>query len=729
MIYLRLFLCVFLAALCTDAIGASDTMTYPKPAEEEASDEEMGVLPAEANIPFNLILPIKYVAPLAGMLDSVSDSLTSGFQRACELYRQNRFEEALPLFTAESRSVGQLKDYALYYRMLVMLKMNNPIEAVESFINLENGSAPPFLVQRAALDLFAKNIPERPKDKIGLAGKALGKRNLPEFQYALAGFHLLIQDTASALGVYLTLLKGGERTIWADSAEDRYLTLAQGRFAPDNEARHDFCRYLEKRMEFDRLLFHALPASQKEGVFQERFLKMSFNAAFRTKQYVQAIKLLDRLSHFQGNDPFVLYKTAQCLERMKFYKAAFIKYRDYLQRYPSGDFGDNILWDAGRRMEGKKNYPEAIRYFRWIAAKYPRESFADKAAFRIGYCFYKNREYDSTLQAMADFLKSFKESSLAESAPFWMAKTWEAKNNVDSAAFWHAKTIEGNRYSFYAFRSEEILKAMKRDSLLIAMKPQQSVTAAEFYSMTETKRKSPKPGVPAGYRRGLMLIRCGLPLLALPELKESEGALSSDPQAYFRLLRLYEVNGFFYEAFRLSLRMMQRIKNADFARSPDELNKVFFPRYYGEAIDLECRKYGFDPLFIHSIIRQESTYDYKIVSPAGAIGLLQLMPATAAQVAKKMQLKFAPDSLFNPFYNLKVGIYHVIELMDRFNNSRELTLCAYNAGSAAASGWAQKNKDLEYDEFVEEIGYTETRNYVKKCMRNYFAYQELWGGN
>jgi len=171
---------------------------------------------------------------------------------------------------------------------------------------------------------------------------------------------------------------------------------------------------------------------------------------------------------------------------------------------------------------------------------------------------------------------------------------------------------------------------------------------------------------------------------------------------------------------------MQKTNDEKLSQCPPELLKIFFPRYYGEAIDVECKKYGFDPLFIHSIIRQESVYDYKIVSRAGAVGLLQLMPATAADVAKKMRIRFAPDSLFNPFYNLKVGIYHVIELMDRFNNSRELTLCAYNAGSTAARDWAQKNKDLEYDQFIEEIGYSETRNYVKKCMRNYLAYRALW---
>ena len=696
---------------------------------ENETNEESPDLPFE-NTPLKIILPIKYVNPIPDSIINLPKEETAPFCSAQVLFNRKAWNDALPIFTSISESKGLLKNYAKYFKILILLNLNKPIDAVQAYISLQAETIEPFLCQRALLALFNRNLPDKAEDQLKLAEKVIAKKNLPEFQYQLALLCLKAKDTSNAINNFLAILKSSETTMLSDSAYDNFLNYAKERFSPTDEQKYVFCRYLERRMKFEQLLFHSLPAAAKEGPYQEHFLRQSFNASYKIKRYKEALIILNRLNKFKNNEPYTLYKTAQCLEKMKFFIAAHFKHKEYLKKYPSGDFGDDILWDAGRRMEKKKNYPSAIKYYRRIATQYTKSSFADDAYFRMGYCFFKNNDYDSSIQVLSRFDRQFKESPLSDAVPYWIAKNWQAKNIKDSTIYYYLKTVEHNIYSFYAYRVRDILKTDVDSLRLDSIVKTPSLSIDKFYNEISFEKNS-KKGVwdNNNYTRGLMLLKVGCPDLALPELKVAETILIKDPVQYHNLTRIYETYGLFYDAFRMTLRMMMRIRDPDFAKSPVELRKMFFPRYYGEAIDLECKKYGFDPLFIHSIIRQESVYDYKIMSPAGAIGLLQLMPTTAADVAKKMQIKFAFDSLFNPFYNLKLGIYHIIELMDRFNGSHELTLCAYNAGTYVTRDWEQKGKSLSYDEFVEEIGYSETRNYVKKCMRNYLAYQDIWGAN
>jgi soluble lytic murein transglycosylase len=128
---------------------------------------------------------------------------------------------------------------------------------------------------------------------------------------------------------------------------------------------------------------------------------------------------------------------------------------------------------------------------------------------------------------------------------------------------------------------------------------------------------------------------------------------------------------------------------------------------------------------VSAVMRQESIFNPEIVSPAGAIGLMQIMPYTAKQLADDLKIPFFVDSLYNPAYNIKLGTYYLKQLLDTFNNNFVMVLSSYNAGPHNAKKWYEKNKQEEFDLFIEDIEFTETRGYVKKVMGNYWSYQEL----
>lgn len=132
-----------------------------------------------------------------------------------------------------------------------------------------------------------------------------------------------------------------------------------------------------------------------------------------------------------------------------------------------------------------------------------------------------------------------------------------------------------------------------------------------------------------------------------------------------------------------------------------------------------------DPALAHAIIRQESRFKPDAVSPAGAVGLMQLMPATATRTMKKHKLK--KGSLTHAATNVSIGTRHLKDLLDYFNGSMILAAAAYNAGVNAVENWLitfgdPRQSKIDAVDWVELIPYVETRNYVQRVLENYYCY-------
>jgi soluble lytic murein transglycosylase len=131
-------------------------------------------------------------------------------------------------------------------------------------------------------------------------------------------------------------------------------------------------------------------------------------------------------------------------------------------------------------------------------------------------------------------------------------------------------------------------------------------------------------------------------------------------------------------------------------------------------------------MLVAGLIRQESTFQPDALSPAGAIGLMQVLPRTAKRLARRLKLGYARSKLFNPEYNLLVGSLYLADLL-RGEGSPEAALAAFNAGEERVAGWRAERRFEEPAEFVESIPFTETREYVQIVMRNTEMYRLLHG--
>ena len=144
------------------------------------------------------------------------------------------------------------------------------------------------------------------------------------------------------------------------------------------------------------------------------------------------------------------------------------------------------------------------------------------------------------------------------------------------------------------------------------------------------------------------------------------------------------------------------------------------------AVEAEAREFGIDPLLFAAIVRQESTFDLEALSRAGARGLAQLMPGTAAQAARGLDVTLYPEWLTVPDLNLHLGAAHLAELLRRFGGRVEVAVAAYNAGAAPVTRWLARPGAEDPDQFIELIPFPETRGYVRSVLRNRDLYRALY---
>src|SRR5207253_8323921 len=136
---------------------------------------------------------------------------------------------------------------------------------------------------------------------------------------------------------------------------------------------------------------------------------------------------------------------------------------------------------------------------------------------------------------------------------------------------------------------------------------------------------------------------------------------------------------------------------------------------------------GLDPFLVLALIRQESLFEPEAVSPADAHGLMQLMLATARELARGTG-GYAPDRarLHEPALNIALGTTLLRRLLDRYDGSVAKALAAYNAGEDAVAKWERRSGSRAEDEFVELVSFRETRDYVKAVLRNYRMYARIY---
>jgi soluble lytic murein transglycosylase-like protein/TolA-binding protein len=454
--------------------------------------------------------------------------------------------------------------------------------------------------------------------------------------------------------------------------------------------------------------------------------------AFGREQWQKALDCYKKHDAAYGSESEVLMNAARACRNMGQSDQAQWWYDRHVERFPSHQKTQEILWLRAWNYEEAGQYKAAAAGYRNLFKTNGKRT--EEAYLRHALCYYRLKEYDSTAAHLEAFRKKFPQSSYLWAGMFWQGKSHVAKGRADEAYKVWGDIARLDPTDYYAHRARQLMgvdgdgaqaqaKGIFGEHFAAQVSEKEARAWLDKASLSSKKSLSAKDSV--DIKRGAALLAVANSEDADMFLYNFESNYSGNLQLQCDLANGYALAGNKAFSFRVARRLAWRIPMEYRDKAPLQVLSVLFPPFYSATISKYADRFGVDPLFVSSVMRQESIFDCQIVSPAGAVGLMQVMPATGKGIAQELKEPFAEDSLYNYEYNVRFGAYYLKKRSAQFDGDKVLVLCSYNAGAHNAVKWRDKNKKLEPDLFVEDIGFFETRGYVKKVMGNYWTYKAL----
>jgi soluble lytic murein transglycosylase len=227
--------------------------------------------------------------------------------------------------------------------------------------------------------------------------------------------------------------------------------------------------------------------------------------------------------------------------------------------------------------------------------------------------------------------------------------------------------------------------------------------------------------MPVGFERIKLLITVGLHDEARRELAAIRKKNGLKQKTLLGLARLYQEMEDYNSAAAIYRGNIPRRVDSDSLTQWG----LLYPKVFRDAVTRQAADQGVAEELIYAVIKAESTFSPTVVSPAGAVGLMQLMPSTAKAMVNANGTSIS-TRLTDPGFNISLGVRHLKGLLQQYNGSIVAAVAAYNAGSTPVDRWRRTLPYQRDDEFIENIPYPETREYVKKVLANAEMYRTLY---
>jgi len=424
------------------------------------------------------------------------------------------------------------------------------------------------------------------------------------------------------------------------------------------------------------------------------------------------------------------------------YDAAAQTYLEFVTDLPDSADAPRFLLNAGRMQERAGRLDEAAATWERIADRYPSSELVPQALFWAGIVRYRNAQLDA---ALTTFQRDLILSSAAEDqarAYFWIGKTQQTRGDAAAAqtAFQQATAMDPTGY--YSERARDLLfgqaifQPPPATKLIIDLSAEKPAAEAwiriQFSLPAGTDLNSPGELLQeARLMRGTELWNLGLYGEARLEFEDLRQAVSQNAADSYRLANYLLDLGLYRSAItaaRQVLTLAGMDTNAKTLAAPNYFNHVRYGIYYQDATISAAQENGLDPLFLFSMIRQESLFEGFVHSDAGARGLMQIIPATGQSIVDNYGWPpdYTADDLYRPIVSLRLGARYLKKELDAFDGNPFAALAAYNSGPGSAATWLEL-ASADPDLFVEVVRFEQTRDYIRSIYENYVVYRSLYG--
>ena len=330
-------------------------------------------------------------------------------------------------------------------------------------------------------------------------------------------------------------------------------------------------------------------------------------------------------------------------------------------------------------------------------------------------------------------MPSARRSSRARPAPFrdptirppwiyWAARSRDQLGDARIANRLYGILVADYRNSYYGRIAERALTARQVEPMTMAASVAAPVGAQDAVRAASTAR--PAPASNAAVIRAL--ITYALYDDALAEVQWAQQTSGDTPALQATIGLIYSRKGDLRRGINAVKRAYPQYLAAGGEELPPDVLEVLFPVAYWNLIQKYAPPRGLDPYVIAALMAQESTFDAEIRSHANAIGLMQIVPATGRRYARALRIpRFTAAKLTDPEVNVRIGTAYFADLVERFGGVHH-ALASYNAGPSPVSRWIAEKPGVARDEFIDDIPYPETQNYVKRILGTAEDYRRLY---
>lgn len=339
----------------------------------------------------------------------------------------------------------------------------------------------------------------------------------------------------------------------------------------------------------------------------------------------------------------------------------------------------------------------------------------------LGWTLFLAGKTDEALQTLDDYVKRYPDGDYTSNALFWSGKILDKLGRkAERDAKWQALIAE-YPYGYFSYRARQLLAPPNTE-----IGPVAAGGTATFPNIDENAAAASEPRMDVVHE----LAAIGLARDAAAEMKRVASLHPNDLAFQFLLADVYVEGDEPFKANGILQRHFREFVRHGGINIPHRFWEILYPLKYWDAYQAAAAKENVDPYVLMAITRQESGFEPSTVSNAGAVGLMQIMPAEAGTIATKAGLTPpSREQLFDPATNIQIGAAEFAQKLAMMQNNPTLAIAAYNAGEDAVGRWIAHTPVDDLDLFVEAIPYAETRLYVKTVARNRFEYRRIYEGS
>jgi soluble lytic murein transglycosylase len=620
---------------------------------------------------------------------------------------------------------GPLADYGRLYLAGALLHESNGGEAEKLYTTILDGKPDGYLSVAAAmgkaeaLDLRGDHAAAVPIYESLLANKAVSPEDvLPR----LASAALAAGDRARAAEAWLRVYYELPLTDASKNAAAALVSLRD--VVTKTDPKRDLGRalvlfggkrYADARAEFTNL--RPVVSGDDKEVVELRiaecdyFLKHYFAARDGVRPYLENASRRAEAKFFYLSS----------LRALGNYDDAARLTRALVDEFPDSSWSAEALNNVGSHYLVTNEDDLAAQTFKELYEKFPSGPYAERSAWKYGWHAYTTGNLAETVRVFESAAATFPRSDYRPPYLYWAGRAREKLGQTESAQARLRLVYTDYMNSYYGRLAGRRLPAVK----MAAVQPAAQPVAAAYQAPAPAPAPvgAPPPNAPLVRR----LLAAGLYDPALEELHFSQKMWGTSPAIEATMAWTYHEKG----ELRRAITTMRRAYPQFLAESgvglPAEILQVIFPLTYWDAIKKNSELYELDPYVVASLILQESNFDPSVRSGANAWGLMQIVPSTGRRLATAVGIrKFSTSMLTNGDTNIRLGTLYFKRLISQFGGVY-YALASYNAGESRVIRWQAERPGMEEDEFIDDIPFPETQNYVKRVLGIAEDYRRLYG--